>query len=251
MPSTPGEQPKYREIAADLRRRIDAGEYPPGAALPAEKKLIERYSAAHGTIRQALAVLRDEGITESRVGSGVYVRQWRPIIRNAASRLSADRWGEGGSVWDVDIEDRELLAVDVQIERLPAPADIARTLGLEEGDPVWRRSRKYLVDEVPVVRATSYIPDDLASGTRITQVDSGPGGIYARLKDAGHAPTEFREELRCRMPSAEEVEDLGLLPATPVVDICRRAADAGGRTVEMNRMILDASKYLLVYDFPA
>lgn len=251
MPSTPGEQPKYREIAADLRRRIDAGEYPPGAQLPTEKSLMDRYSVAHGTIRQALAALRDEGVTQSHVGSGVYVREFRPIIRNALKRLSAEQWGEGKSIWEVDVEERDLVAVDMQIERLPASADVASALGLEEGDAVWRRSRRYLVDDIPVVRAVSHIPDDLASGTRITQVDTGAGGIYARLKEAGHGPVKYREELRCRMPSAEETEDLSLLPATPVVEIRRWAYGAEGRTLEMNRMILDASKYLLVYDFPA
>jgi GntR family transcriptional regulator len=101
------------------------------------------------------------------------------------------------------------------------------------------------------MRSTSYIPEDLARGTRITQIDSGPGGTYARLREAGHGPVKFREELRCRMPSASEAEDLGLAAATPVVEMCRSAQRADGRVVEVNRMILDASRYLLVYDFPA
>jgi GntR family transcriptional regulator len=101
------------------------------------------------------------------------------------------------------------------------------------------------------MRSTSYIPDDLASGTRITQVDSGPGGTYARLRETGNGPVKFREELRCRMPSAAEVDDLELKPGTPVVELCRTAMRNDGRVVEVNRMILDASRYLLVYDFPA
>lgn len=243
---------KYRQIADDLRRRINEGEFAPGRNLPPERDLIKQYadiSKAQGTIRQALAVLRDEGIIESRVGSGVYVRDWRPIVRNALKRVSADQWGAGKSIWDVDIDDRLLEAQDVQIEQLPAPDDVARALGLDEGDLVWRRNRRYAVDGVPVLRSTAHIPEDLARGTRITQADTGPGGTYARLADAGHAPTGFREELRCRMPSAGEVVDLQLAPATPVVEITRYASDAAGRIVEVNRMILDASRYLLVYDF--
>lgn len=250
MPRKPGEPLKYRQIADNLRERIDAGEFG-GGKLPAERALVTEYDAAPGTIRQALGVLRDQGVTESRVGSGVYVRKWRPIVRNALRRLSGEQWGEGKSIWDVDVESRQMEAVGVQIEQLPAPADVARTLDIEEGDPVWRRNRRYLVDGVPVIRSTSYIPEDLARGTRITQVDSGPGGIYARLREAGHGPVRFREELRCRMPSAAESEDLALLAATPVVEICRSAYDVTGRVVEVNRMILDSSKYLLVYDFPA
>lgn len=251
MPRKSGEPLKYREIADDLRRRIDAGEFPPGSKLPPERDLVKEYGKAQGTIRQALAALRDEGITESRVGSGVRVRQWRPIVRNALKRLSAEQWGDGKSMWDVDVDDRPYEATDVQIEHLPAPADIAHVLDLEPGELVWRRDRKYLVNGVPVLRSVSHIPDDLARGTRITQVDTGPGGTYARLRDTGHGPVEFSETLRCRMPSVAEVVDLRLAPATPVVELRRIAKGVDGRVVEVNHIVLDASRYLLVYDFPA
>ena len=250
MPRKPGESPKYREIADELRRRIDEGEFPAGGRLPTERALIAAYApVAQGTIRQALAALRDEGIVEARVGSGVYVRTWRPIVRNALKRLSAEQWGEGKSIWDVDIDERELRPDGVEIEQLPAPSDVARSLNIDEAELVWRRSRRYLVDEVPVLRSTSYIPDDLARGTAITQINTGPGGIYARLADAGHGPDRFREDVRCRMPSSAEADDLRLAGSTPVAEIVRYAYDAAERVVEVNRMILDASRYLLRYDF--
>lgn len=251
MPRQSGEPPKYQEIADKLRGQIGDGTYPPGSLLPPERKIAEAEGVAVGTARRALAVLRDEGYTEARVGAGVYVRTWRPIVRNALKRLRTSQWGEGRSIWDVDIDDRDLEAVDVQIEHIPAPADVAHLLDIDESQLVYRRNRKYVVDGVSVMRSTSYIPEDLARGTRITQIDSGPGGTYARLREAGHGPVKFREELRCRMPSAVEAEDLGLAAATPVVEMCRSAQRADGRVVEVNRMILDASRYLLVYDFPA
>lgn len=251
MPRQPGEPSRYRKIADDLRERMGRGEFGDAGRLPAEKDLIVHYGVAQGTVRQALGVLRDEGLTEARHGAGVYVRGFKPIVRNALKRLSAEQWGNGHSVWEVDVDDRILKAVDVQTEQLPAPPEIARALGVEDGAPVWRRSRRYVVDGVPVMRAVSHIPHELAEGTRITQVDTGPGGIYARLAEAGHKATHFREELRCRMPSTAEADDLELAAATPVVELNRYAYKADGRVVEINRLILDASRYLLVYDFPS
>lgn len=253
MPRQPqaSQPPRYQQIADDLRKQILDGELAPGDSLPSERSLIERYGVALMTVRRALSVLRDEGLTESRRGSGVYVRTFQPIVRNALKRLRSEHWGQGRSMWEIDVDDRDLTAVDVQIERLPAPGPVARALGIEPDEPVWRRSRKYLVDGVPVLRSTSHIPNDLAEGTRITQVDTGPGGIYARLADAGHKPTHFREELVCRMPSASEAEDLKMAAGAPVVEINRYAHEKGDRVVEVNRMILDASRYLLVYDFPS
>ncbi|MFF4403636.1 GntR family transcriptional regulator [Streptomyces sp. NPDC001404] len=251
MPRKPGELPKYREIADDLRRQIGAGEFGETRKIPSERDLRDRYGVSLMTVRQALGVLRDEGLLESRVGSGWYVAEWRPIVRNALKRLSSTQWGEGRSMWDVDIDDRELTPVDVQIELIDAPAGVARALDLDEGARVWRRNRRYVVDGEIVMRATSYIPDDLARGTRITQIDSGPGGIYARLREAGHGPVQFSEQVRFRLATPAEVEDLKLAAGAPVVEQHRSAMRADGRVVEVNRMILDASKFLLVYDFPA
>lgn len=246
-----GEPRKYREIADDLRRRIAAGEFGERRKLPAERNLCVHYGASQMTVRQALGVLRDEGIVESRVGSGWFVVEWRPIVRNALQRLSAAQWGEGRSMWDVDVDDRRLEPRDVQIELIGAPEDVARALDLEPGEPVWKRNRRYAVEGEVVMRATSYIPDDLARGTRITQIDSGPGGTYARLREAGHGPVKFREQLRCRLATPAEVDDLHLAAGAPVIEQHRSAMRIDGRVVEINRMVLDASKFLLVYDFPA
>lgn len=254
MPRAPkGQPPRYKQIADDLRGKIEDGTYVPGAKLPSEAELMTEYDAARLTVRSALGILTTEGLTEARHGKGVYVLagQWQPIVRNALKRLSADQWGQGKSMWDVDIDDRKLEPTDVRIEQLEADVDAARALGLEAGSLIWTRSRRYLVDRVPVMRSVSLIPDDLARGTAITRINSGPGGIYARLADAGHGPIRFREEVRCRMPRADEMADLSIAATAPVVELTRYAYDTHDRVVEVNRMILDASRYLLVYDFPA
>jgi len=247
----PGEVPKYREIAADLRRRIDSEEFAEPGKLPSERSLRDHYSVSLMTIRQALGVLEDDGVLESRTGSGWYIAEWRPIVRNATKRLSAAQWAEGRSMWEVDIDDRAMTPSDVQNELIDTPADVARVMDLDEGTQVWKRNRRYLVDGQIVMRATSYIPDDLARGTRITQIDTGPGGIYARLREAGHGPVRFSEQVRCRLATPEEAEDLRLAAGAPVIEQHRSAIRADGRIVEINRMVLDASRFLLVYDFNA
>jgi GntR family transcriptional regulator len=48
------------------------------------------------------------------------------------------------------------------------------------------RRRRYLADGQPIEYATSYIPLDVAAGTPIEDVDSGPGGNYSRMEDKGY-----------------------------------------------------------------
>ena len=66
------QEPPYRQLAADLRRRIAAGEYT--GRLPSEKDLAHEYEVAQGTVRKALGVLRDEGLIITNAGWGSFVK---------------------------------------------------------------------------------------------------------------------------------------------------------------------------------
>lgn len=251
MPQQP--QPKkpsvYKKIADELRAAIEDGTKPPGSKLDSETELMEQYKVSRGTIREAFAVLRAEGLVEARRGAGVYVRRFKPIRRNATERLASSVWGIGRSIWGVDIESRPMDTANLRVEEIEPPERIAGCFGLGAGETVWMRDRDYLVEGRAVQRATSYLPTSIVAGSAITEPNSGPGGTYARLADLGHAPARFREELQVRMPLADEATRLGLAAGTPVILIARTAFDATGRPVEVNEMLLDASSYLLQYDF--
>lgn len=142
-------------------------------------------------------------------------------------------------------------AVDqVQVTREEPPDRIRILLDLPDNEhhAIVRR-RRFTLDRKPVLLSASYLPVGIAGGTRIEQADTGPGGTYARLADAGHAPVRFREDLRARMPEPGETEKLNLPAGTPVVEIARIACTASGRIVEANEMIADASAYIFRYDF--
>jgi DNA-binding GntR family transcriptional regulator len=69
---------KYRQIAADLRARIERGDWPVDAQMPTQPELSVQYSAALGTIDKALGVLRELGIAETVQGMGTFVRKPSP-----------------------------------------------------------------------------------------------------------------------------------------------------------------------------
>src|SRR5258707_5083912 len=103
MPRSPGE-PKYRMIASDLRAAIERGQFPPGSRLPGENDIMASYQVARMTARQALAQLINQGAATPRKGAGVYVRDFRPIVREGITGLT--RTGTAGrSVWPADIGD--------------------------------------------------------------------------------------------------------------------------------------------------
>lgn len=67
--------PVYRQVAAILRERIEAGTYQPGKRLPSVRDLVQEFGIAQLTARKALKVLVDDGTAEMSPGMGTYVRQ--------------------------------------------------------------------------------------------------------------------------------------------------------------------------------
>ncbi|MEV7729912.1 GntR family transcriptional regulator [Streptomyces sp. NPDC087917] len=247
-----GRQPKYLRIAAALKDAIASGEYGPGDRLPGESDLMAAYGVARMTARQAFGVLQSEGLAEARKGAGVFVREFRVgIRRRGIQRLAVEVWGAGGSIWAADGKGRDPEVEFLGVAEEAVPAAVAAALDLAGGGPACVRRRRFLLDGKPVLLATSYLDAALVAGTAIAEPNTGPGGIYARLAEIGHKPARFREEIRSRMPSGDEATRLGLAAGTPVVLICRTALTADGRVVEVNEMVLDASAYVLEYEFDA
>lgn len=249
--ASPGNRPKYWLIAAGLREAIESGQYPPGSRLPGENDVMKEHSVARGTARQALAQLVNWGLAEPRRGSGIYVRDFRPIVREGISRLGRATWPSGRSIWSAETEGRDLAVDQIEVGEAQAPAHVLQLLGLPAGAKTVLRSRRFVLDGKPVLLSRSWLPSAIAAGTAIARPDTGPGGTYARLADLGRAPANFREDLRSRMPSTEETERLDIAPGTPVIDVIRLAVDADGTPVEVNEMTADASAYVFRYEFSA
>lgn len=240
------------EITAELRAAIARGDYAPGDRLPGENALMDSHGVARMTARKALAQLQAEGLTVTRRGIGVFVRDFKPVVRNGIARLASRPWEAGTPIWEEESQGRTLEVDSLTVEpTADAPDDVARILALPAGAKACRRDRRYVLDGKPVMLATSYLPAELVAGTPITDPNPGAGGIYARLAELGRAPVHFREDLAARMPTPDQVEALQLEPGTPVVTIDRIAVDADGHPLEINRMTLDAAAYVIRYDFDA
>ena len=66
-------EPAWRQLAAILRRRILAGQYQPGHAIPSEAECEREWGISRGTCRKATARLRSDGLIVTIAGRGSYV----------------------------------------------------------------------------------------------------------------------------------------------------------------------------------
>lgn len=244
--------PAFKQIAQGIRDAVSSGRLNPGDRVPSESQLMDHYGVARMTVRQALGDLRAEGLLRSEHGRGVFVRD-RPVVRRVASDRFARRHREKGeAAFLAEAEGVGTPSVDqLEVGSEVAAADVRSALVLPARAKVVARRRRYLMDGQPVELAQSYVPHAIASGTKIGEPDSGPGGIYARLEELGHQLAEFSEEVAARMPTPEERRRLRLPTGTPVLTVRRIAFDRNGTAVELTDTVKAAPSYVLEYRFPA
>ncbi len=68
----------YRQIADQIERLIDAGEFARGERLPAERELASLFGVSLTSVREAVISLEIAGLVEVRVGTGIFVTAGRP-----------------------------------------------------------------------------------------------------------------------------------------------------------------------------
>ncbi|HTU74028.1 MAG TPA: PLP-dependent aminotransferase family protein [Trebonia sp.] len=69
--------PLYRLLATRIGRLADTAELPPGLRLPPERDLASVLSVSRNTVAMAYQLLRDEGMADSRQGSGTRIMPHR------------------------------------------------------------------------------------------------------------------------------------------------------------------------------
>jgi GntR family transcriptional regulator len=67
--------PRYVQLADLFRQRVDKGEWGPGSTLPSLDELMAQFDVARVTIRQAIALLADEGLVSPQRGRGTFVTE--------------------------------------------------------------------------------------------------------------------------------------------------------------------------------
>lgn len=241
---------RYREIADDLRRRIDEGEWRPGDTFPGYEELTATYGVGRGVIAAALALLEADGLIVVARRRGITVRD-RSARRRIRRGTLVTRHPDRGYVMPAAAGPDEPWQVHGRPRRavLPIPERPADLLGVEPGTPVLRRRRVTSpAGEPPFQLVDTWIsPSAVEDAPQVAEASTGPGGYLDRLEEAGHGPISWVEYTRARMPAADEARALGMPPALPVLEIARVGTSAKtGWPVEVTICVIPADRVELV-----
>jgi GntR family transcriptional regulator len=143
--------PLYIQVASVMRRRIETKQWLPGQKISTLVELEREFEVARVTIRQAIDILREEGLLRSQQGRGTFVAE-KPVSRY---------WFKLGTNWDALVETiKDNVPRSIKVDN-PPPFP---TLREDEGEPaskyVFMRSVQYKEGE-PYGVVSVHLSDDI------------------------------------------------------------------------------------------
>lgn len=226
-------EPKYWGLKQRLLELLDT--LPPGSAIPTERALAFEFNASRTTVRQALADLTVEGRLHRVQGRGTFVAE--PKV---AQRLQLSSYTE-----DMRAQGREPSSRLLEVDELPADAQLAGLLAIPAGGKVLRVRRLRLADGEPMAIETSHLPLGRFRGLR--RHITGGGSLYQTLREQfgvelGHA----EETIETALAGPQEATLLGADVGMPMLLLSRHSFDTGGQPVEWVRSVYRGDRYKFV-----
>ena len=222
-------QSRYAALAAALRHRIVAGEWPPGTPLPAETSLAAEHAVALGTLRRALELLAEQGLIERRHGKGTFVRDGLA----GATMLRFFRFGSG----DGEVPQSRVLSRQTVV----ATSEVARRLGVAGGDTVLRLHRLRSLGGQPCLLEDIWLPLPAFAPLVDSPLAEWGDLLYPMFSErCGVAVARATDEIGFATLSGPQARHLGLSAGHPGVTVTRQAYDLAGRCVELRVTRADA-----------
>ncbi|WP_435863209.1 GntR family transcriptional regulator [Streptomyces tendae] len=225
---------RARQLADVLRQQITDGAFAEGA-LPDERELGRRFGASRNAVRDALALLRQEGLITRRRGVGTTVLL--PKYGHGLDRLTGlaeELTGRGTVTNEVRV------AAEVPV----LPAAIAARLEVPAGAGGVYVERLRWLDGLPLSLDTSYLTAGI--GRAVLAGDLRGRDVFRLIEEAAGAPLG-RAEVAVHAVNADPgtAQLLGIEPGAAVFALERLTRLADGRPVDTESIRIRADRMTL------
>jgi GntR family transcriptional regulator len=231
---TPG-QSRYGKLALAMRDRILQGEWAPGDVIPAESALAQSYGVALGTIRQALALLVEDGVLQRRHGKGTFVTK-------GVDGASMMRFFRFRGVDDGQSEAPQSRILSSRMRS--ATVQEAHTFGVVKGAQVLHLERLRSLANEPCLLETIVLPLPLFGKLADSDTDEWDDLLYPMYQQrCGVVIQKTQDHLSFSQLNATQAKRLKLAAAHPCVLVERQAFDMAGHCVELRTTRGDAFSF--------
>jgi GntR family transcriptional regulator len=230
LPALESKQRKREQLQEILEGIIASLE--PGALLPSERLLMERYSVARGTVVQAIEALAARGLVYRVQGSGTFVAE--PKFRQPLTLTS----------FTEDMRARGMTPGSLVRAQAIVPASevVARHLALVPGTPVVHLERVRTADGEPMALERTHLPAQRLPG--LEDADLTDTSLYELLERKwGVRVAEADQWASVVRVSEEEAALLHVSAEQPALLFQRVTRDPAGTPVEYVRSLYRGDRY--------
>lgn len=212
----------WRQIAEAIEAEIAGGGLAPGARLPTELALAERFAVNRHTVRQAVKSLVEKGLVRVAQGSGTFVEA-KPLAYPIGSRTRFSEIVVGQA--------REPAGRVISHRDAPAGREIAEALAIRPDDLVALIESTHSADGVPISWSTTAFPLPRFAG--VPQVYAATGSITAALAACG--AQDYRRavtRIGAAHADAKDAARLEIAEGRPVLKIESVNVDPDGTPIQ-------------------
>lgn len=241
---TPFLGPAYLRIADDLRIQIETGVLGPGDEIPSLAKISTTYKVSQAVARQAVALLRSQGLITSGQGKRPAVRAPRVRVTRSNRQHHEEKrrvtWPEAERRKHGPLEDTTGMSIDqttlhVTYTRVKADATLPE---FPEGTEVLRREYENVDGNGRrIAWSQSWLPVALIESNPALFDSSNepwPGSVQHQLHTVGIEVAEVVDTITARAPSTVEAEKWGMAPGEPLIVGRDVMTDTEGRVVAVS-----------------
>ncbi len=228
-------EPLYIQVTQALRDEIVSGVYPVGSQLPTEDDLCKRFSVSRYTVREALRLLRDDGLVSSRQGAGTVVIPPSSADSDIQQVMSINDLVAFASGTRFAIDSLKMISIDDKLA--------ART-GLVVGEE-WLEVRGYRQleeNEPPACWTEYYINRAFAAVGRLLHRHAGP--IFPLIEDMfGVSVVEVQQQISAALISPTLAADLKVKEGSAALEVRRTYITADGKIAQTTISTHPASRF--------
>lgn len=222
--------PLYFQVAQHLEHMIESGELPMGTRLENETDLAGRLGLSRPTMRRAIEYLVGRGLLIRKRGIGTQVVHTK-VTRQVELTSLYDDLAKTGRAPATTVTSFRTEAAD---------EELAATLGIAAGTPVYVFERLRYADAEPLALMRNHVPGHLL---RLTAADLETQGLYNLFRANGVTMRIARQAIGARAATPAEARALGEKRGAPLLTMERSAYDEQGRAVEHGHHLYRASRY--------
>jgi len=225
--------PLYQQILVILRTQITSGDLAPGDPVMGEAALCAAFNVSRITARRALNELANSGLVLRERGRGTTVA---PQLPPNPMRATLD-----GLLENVGHIGRTTTARVLQFGYVPAGAEVAEKLGLEQGARVLHALRVRDMGPQPMSLLHTWVPDDV--GALIETEDMSATPLLLLLEAAGVPVASATQTISATLADAAAASVLGVPAGAPLIDVRRVVYDTADRPVEFIKILYRPEMY--------